>query len=105
MEMGDARGAIDGAKSIGMTCQSVNATIDEWRAANGAWNIGALHWRLTHGVWPERSGNGQEEEIAKQELARTKRLLSGLGERPQIEPGGLTLKEQLVLRMQSTGDD
>jgi hypothetical protein len=104
LDMGDVRGAVDGAKALGMTPKSVSAAVDEWQASGGAWNIGALHWRLTHGTWPERSSNGQEEKVAAQEKARTRRLLGELGKRPQIDSSELTLKEQLARALQPTED-
>lgn len=96
--------AIDGAKAIGMTVESIGLVMREWRAAQPAYDLGALYWRLTRGVWPERAGNGQEEQIAAQEKARTQRLLAKLGDRPNIDPAELTLKEQLAREMQSTED-
>jgi len=79
-----AREAVDGAKSIGMTPQTIASLISEWQAAQPAYDLGALYWRLTHGVWPERSGNTDEEKWVAAEKRRTKAILAQVGERPDL---------------------
>lgn len=94
--------AISGARSIGMTMESVRLVVREWQDARPAYDVGALYWRLVRGVWPERSGNGQEEKWVQQEKLQTQRVLAALGERPKIDPAELSLKEQLARNMQET---
>lgn len=47
--MADVTTALQAAQRRGMTVPEVAALAEHFRAANGKWKIGALHWRIATG--------------------------------------------------------
>lgn len=69
----DVRGALDGARELGLTLQTVRGVILHYGREKPRYDAGALYWRLTRGSWPERGNGKSDRETAEQYRTRMER--------------------------------